>query len=110
MAEHLIPITISVDDETIEKKAMEYASQLVANEVMKATHKTNKWNGEFDKNNFEPVLDMVSEKVSEVIKSHENEIVTEAIKVVADKLCKTKKCKELLAQLTSDESEDASND
>lgn len=109
MAEHLIPITISVDDETIEKKAMEYASKLVAEEVMKATHIVS-WSGSVNTKDFSPVLNMVEKEVKTIITKHEDEIVTEAIKVVADKLCKTKKCKELLAQLTSDESEDASND
>lgn len=102
MAEHLIPITIAVDDETIENKTIEYASKVIGEEVMKATHK-KLWGGKYDSDDFSPILSIVDEKVSDVIKNHEDEIVKEAIKVVAEKLCKTKKCKEILAQLVENE-------
>lgn len=99
MAEHLIPITISLDDETIEKKATEYASKMVAEEVLKATHKTD-YSGRVKENDFEPIMLIVKEKVDVILKENENLIIQEAIKLLADKLSKTKKCKELLKQVT----------
>ena len=101
MAEHLIPITISVDDETIERKATEYASKLVADEVIKATH-GHDWRGELKQNDYEPILKIVENKVETVINENKDLIIQGAIKTLAEKLSRTKKCKELLEQITND--------
>lgn len=101
MAEHLIPITISVDDETIENKATDYASKLIAKEVLKATHKCD-WTGEPRQNDYEPILKIVENKVETIINENKDLIIQGAIKALAEKLSRTKKCKELLEQITND--------
>lgn len=105
MAEHLIPITISVDDETIEKKAMEYASKTIADEVMKVTHKVDRWSDKVIKGDTTPLKEMVESQISELLKAHSDEIIQNASLILANKLLKSKKIKDYLSSITSESEE-----
>lgn len=91
--EHIIQLSVSVDDQTIERKATEYASKMVAEEVMKAVHR-NYYNGQVDKNDKTPLKTMIEDAITNMLTEYKDFVLERAAVLLAEKLSRSKAAKE----------------
>lgn len=100
--EHIIQMTISVEDEKIVKKIEENAEnqiiQTLTDRVENVISEKRGWygNGERD---YTPLKNMVSKQVEKILNENKDLILSEASKILADKLARSKAGKEILQGL-----------
>lgn len=99
--EHIMQIAISVEDEKIVKKVEETAEsqiiQILTDRVENAISEKRGWRNE--KRDYTPLKNMVSEQVEKILQENKEFILSEASKILADKLARSKAGKEVLQGL-----------
>ena len=91
--EHLIQISIAMDDETIAKQAIEIASKNVAKEITEQIFQVNYYD------RIEGFSGHAKGVIAEVMESYKDKIIAEASRMVADSIKKSKKYKDLVKDL-----------
>lgn len=97
-----VPVTIGVDEDRIakeiEKDALRQVVEKITTEIEKNIYASGYY-GKIDKNDSSPLRHMIERKVSEVISDKQDVIIEEAAKVLADKMYKSKACKEAMKKV-----------
>ena len=103
--EHIIQMAISVEDEKIVKKVEETAeSQIIktlSEKVEDVISERKGWYGSKERD-YAPLKNMVSEQVEKILNENKDLILSEASKILADKLARSKAGKEILQGLKED--------
>lgn len=103
--EHIIQMAISVEDEKIvervEKTAENQIIQTLTDRVENIISEKRGWyvNGERD---YAPLKNMVQEQVEKILNENKDLVLSEASKILADKLSRSKAGKEILQGLKED--------
>lgn len=96
--EHIFNIAINVEDEkivkSIEEKAEKEVIGMICSKVESIIYQKNYWG---KKDDLSPLHDMVNKKVDEILKEKKDYILSEAAKILADRLLRTKAGKALVA-------------
>lgn len=97
--EHIFNIAINVEDEkivkTIEEKAEREIINMMCSKVEDVIYQKDYWGGRKSKND-QPLREMVGRKVEEMLKENKDVILSEASKILADRLFRSKAGKALL--------------
>lgn len=100
--EHIIQMAISVEDEKIVKRVEGIAEKQIietlTDRVENVISKKHGWYGKPEKD-YTPLKDMVSEQIAKVLDENKDLILSEASKILADKLARSKAGKEVLQNL-----------
>lgn len=100
--EHIIQMAISVEDEKIVKRVEETAEKQIietlTERVENVISKKHGWYGK-PENDYTPLKDMVSEQISKILDDNKELILSEASKILADKLARSKAGKGILQEL-----------
>lgn len=100
--EHIIQMAISVEDEKIVKKVEETAEnqiiQTLTERVEDVISEKHGWYGN-QKRDYAQLKNMVSEKIARILGENKDIILSEASKILADKLARSKAGKEVLQGL-----------
>lgn len=103
--EHIIQMAISVEDEKIVKRIEENAeSQIIktlSEKVENVIFEKRGWYGNKEKD-YTPLKNMVSEQVEKILWGNKDLILSEASKILAEKLARSKAGKEILQKLKED--------
>lgn len=97
--EHIIQMAISVEDEKIVKRVEETAeSQIIKTLTDKIEGIISEKHGWYveSKRDYTPLKNMVSEQITKILDDNKDLILSEASKILADKLAKSKAGKEIL--------------
>ncbi len=100
--EHIIQMAISVEDERIVKKVEETAEQKIINNLTEKveniiSEKIGWYRNE--ERDYTPLKNMVSERISTILEENKDFILSEASKILADKLARSKAGKDILQDL-----------
>ncbi len=97
--EHIVQMAISVEDEKIveriEKNAEKAILDALTEKVEDVISEKNGWRS--DKRDYTPLKNMVSERVLAILEENKDFILSEASKILADKLARSKHGKEILS-------------
>lgn len=100
--EHIIQMAISVEDEKIVKRVEEAAenqiTKTLTDRVENVICEKRGWYGSKERD-YAPLKDMVSEQIAKVLDENKEFILSEASKILADKLARSKAGKEILQGL-----------
>lgn len=100
--EHIIQMAISVEDEKIVKRVEETAEnqiiQMLTEKVENVISERHGWYGKSERD-YAPLKNMVSEQISKILDENKYLILSEASKILADKLARSKAGKEVLQNL-----------
>lgn len=100
--EHIIQMAISVEDERIVKNVEETAERQIIKNLAKKVEdiisEKRGWYGD-GRRDYTPLKDMVSERVFCILEENKDFILSEASKILADKLARSKAGKEILQDL-----------
>lgn len=100
--EHIIQMAISVEDEKIVKKVEETAEsqiiQMLTEKVENVISEKRGWYGKSERD-YTPLKNMVSEQIAKVLEENKDFILSEASKILADKLARSKAGKEIIQNL-----------
>lgn len=100
--EHIIKMAISVEDERIVKRVEETAEKQIietlTDRVEDVISEKRGWYGKSERD-YTPLKDMVSEQIAKVLDENKDLILSEASKILADKLARSKAGKEVLQNL-----------
>lgn len=103
--EHIMQIAISVEDEKIVKRVEETAERQIietlTDRVENVISEKRGWYGNKEKD-YTPLKDMVSEQIEKILDENKDLILSEASKILADKLARSKAGKEILQGLKED--------
>lgn len=99
--EHILQFGVSIDDNAIQKIIEQKAAEKIAEEIKQATHGSNY----YGKLNDKPKLleDFFKGSVDSIIKENKDEIIDKAIAELVKNLQKSKKIKEFLEKLETEE-------
>lgn len=101
--EHMIQLSFALDDDHIQQQ-METAAvkdliKRFDEAVLRAARKQRGWGRGYD--TFEDaVIDYMQRSIEDFVKDHADEIISAAGKALADRLCRTKKAREILEGVT----------
>lgn len=99
--EHILQIGINVDDEAIKRGIEEQAEQKIIKEIKQQVANKLFQSSGYGRRNVDPERDQLSEFskniVEEWLNKYKNEIITEAAKVIAEKMMRSKIIKEKIA-------------
>lgn len=100
--EHLIQMTISIEDERIVQKVEETAErqiiQSLTEKVEGVISEKRGWYGSKERD-YTPLKNMVSEQITKILDENKDFILSEASKILAEKLARSKAVKEILQEL-----------
>ena len=100
--EHIIQMAISVEDEKIVKRVEETAEnqiiQDLTDRVENVISEKHGWCGKQERD-YTPLKNMVSEQVEKILNENKDFILSEASKILSDKLARSKAGKEILQGL-----------
>lgn len=100
--EHIIQMAISVEDERIVKRVEETAEKQIietlTDRVEDVISEKRGWYGKSERD-YTPLKDMVSEQIAKILDDNKGLILSEASKILADKLARSKSGKEVLQNL-----------
>lgn len=100
--EHIIQIAIGIEDEKIVKRVEETAERQIietlTDRVENVISEKRGWYGNKEKD-YTPLKDMVSEQIAKILDENKDFILSEASKILADKLERSKAGKEILRGL-----------
>ena len=100
--EHIIQMAISVEDEKIVKRVEETAEnqiiQTLTNRVEDVISEKRGWYGKTERD-YTPLKNMVQDQVEKILNENKDFILSEASKILADKLVRSKAGKEILQGL-----------
>lgn len=103
--EHIIQMAISVEDEKIvervEKTAENQIIQTLTDRVENIISEKRGWYGKQERD-YTPLKNMVREQVEKILNENKDLILSEASKILADKLARSKAGKEILQGLKED--------
>ncbi len=103
--EHIIQMAISIEDKRIVEKVEETAErqiiQTLTEEVRDVISEKRGWRG--DERDYAPLKDMVSERVLGMLEENKDFILSNASKILADKLARSKAGKEILLGMKNSE-------
>lgn len=103
--EHIIQMAISVEDEKIVRMVEETAEKQIietlTGRVENVISEKRGWYGKSEKD-YTPLKNMVSEQVAKILDENKDLILSEASKILADKLARSKAGKEVLKGLKDD--------
>ena len=88
--EHLIQLSIAMDDETIKRQAMEAASKHVAEELTNEVFNISYYGRK------EGLSKYAKDILMEVVTQYKDDIIAEASRLVAESIKKSKKYKEMM--------------
>lgn len=100
--EHIIQMAISVEDEKIVKRIEENAeNQIIQNLTDKVENLISERRGWYrnTERDYTPLKSMVAERVSGILEENKDFILSEASKILAEKLARSKAGKEILSDL-----------
>lgn len=100
--EHIIQMAISVEDEKIVKKVEETAeNQIIQTITDRVENVISEKRGWYEKSerDYTPLKNMVSEQIERILQENKDFILSEASKILADKLARSKAGKEVLQGL-----------
>ena len=104
--EHIMQIAISVEDEKIVNKVEETAEKQIIDTLVEKVEdvisERRGW-GRSGGRDYTPLKNMVSEQIAKTLEENKDFILSEASKILADKLARSKKGKELLNDLKNKE-------
>ena len=103
--EHIVQFAISMDDERIKQICEEKTAEQVMNDIKEFSHGKDRW-GNRTNATPEHLTDMFKEAIDKYVKEHADEIVKVAIEEVAKNMMKTKKVRESLETLITNNMED----
>lgn len=99
--EHLIQFTYSVDDDRISQQLQDMAVRDVIKRfdeaVLRAARKQRGWSRGYDTFD-DAAIDFLQHSIDDFVREHADAIINAAGKCLAEKLCRTKRGKELLEQ------------
>lgn len=99
--EHIMQIAISVEDEKIVKRVEETAEnqiiETLTDRVENVISEKRGWYGKSEKD-YAPLKNMVSEQIAKILDENKDLILSEASKILADKLARSKAGKEILQE------------
>ena len=94
-----VPVTIGVDEEKIAKEIESNVEaqvvRKICDEVKKIIFKSDYY-GKINEGDHTPLIHMVEREVQKVIKDKEDVIIENASKVLAEKMYRSKACKEAM--------------
>lgn len=94
-----VPVTIGVDEDRIAKEIENDVKNQVINKIYENITNVicgkNSW-GEIKKGDYTPIREMVKKEVENVVRGKENIIIEMASKELAEKMYKSKACKEAM--------------
>lgn len=100
--EHIIQMAISVEDEKIVKRVEETAEnqiiQALTDRVENVISEKHGWYGKQERD-YTPLKNMLSEQVEKILNENKDFILSEASKILPDKLARSKAGKEILQGL-----------
>lgn len=100
--EHIIQMAISIEDEKIVKRVEETAEKQIietlTDRVENVISEKSGWYGKSERD-YTPLKNMVSEKIAKILDENKDLILSEASKILADKLARSKAGKEVLQGL-----------
>lgn len=103
--EHIIQMAISVEDEKIVKRVEETAEKQIietlTDRVEDVISEKRGWYGKAERD-YTPLKNMVSEQIEKILDKNKDLILSEASKILADKLARSKAGKEILQGLKED--------
>lgn len=103
--EHIIQMAISIEDEKIVKKIEETAEsqiiQTLTDRVEDVISEKRGWYGSKERD-YAPLKNMVSEQIEKILQENKDFILSEASKILAEKLARSKTGKEILQGLKED--------
>lgn len=99
--EHVIQIAISVEDERIVKKVEETAENQIIQTLTDRIEDviSEKYGWCRDNRDYTPLKNMASKQVGNILEENKDLILSEASKILADKLARSKAGKEILQGL-----------
>lgn len=100
--EHIIQMAISVEDEKIVKRVEETAEKQIietlTDRVENVISEKRGWYGKSERD-YTPLKNIVSEQIAKILDDNKELILSEASKILADKLARSKAGKEVLQNL-----------
>lgn len=100
--EHIIQMAISVEDEKIVKRVEETAEKQIietlTGRVENVISEKHGWYGKTERD-YTPLKNMVSEQIEKILDENKDLILSEASKILADKLARSKAGKGVLQNL-----------
>lgn len=100
--EHIIQMAISVEDEKIVKRVEETAEKQIietlTGRVENVISEKHGWYGKTERD-YAPLKNMVAKQITKVLDENKDLILSEASKILADKLARSKAGKEALQNL-----------
>ncbi len=103
--EHIMQIAISIEDEKIVKRVEETAEKQIietlTDRVENVISEKRGWYGKAERD-YAPLKNMVSEQIEKILEENKAFILSEASKILADKLARSKAGKEILQGLKED--------
>lgn len=104
--EHILQFAIDIDDDTIrqkiEKHSIEVIEQQIKQDIVNKIFKIEYYTENADPKRS-PLSGFSKEIMINVMEEHKDEIINRTAEILADKLCRTKAAKELIADITSKE-------
>ena len=97
-----VPVTIGVDEERIAKEIENSVESQVVEKIFEEVKKVifvTTYRGRIDEDDSTPLRKMVERKVSEVISDKEDIIIEEAAKILAEKMYRSKACKDAMKKV-----------
>ena len=93
MTEHILQFAVNIDDDTIVRQVQDSAVKQITNDIKNAIFQGPYFNQGFTR--------MGEVLVQNTLRQYRGEIISEAAKLVADSIKKSKKYRETLAEITS---------
>lgn len=102
--QHIVNVAFDFDDKKIANSIENQVHKEVVDNITEEVKKIifeKKWryNKPYDESNSSPLREIVEDRVSEVLEENKDVIINGAIKMLADKLLKTKQVKEAVGKL-----------
>lgn len=101
---HMINVAFHLDTTEIQKQVEETARKEVVESIKDGVEQCIygcNWSGRIDKNDRGPIRNLVSEKVDEIVSENKDLIINQAAELLCEKMYRSKKCKEKLAEITA---------
>lgn len=99
--EHIVQISINVDDNRIKEICEQTAAKQIVDDVKLAAYGKNRWRNEFNEEpeNLKPLF---AEEVHKVVDENKDKIIELAIKEVTKSIMKTKAVKEAVGDMLNE--------
>lgn len=105
---HILQFAIDIDDKRIVDAVMQSAEKQIIEDISNSVHealyeKLSKYSyyGSTQTESPTPILNMARSRVDEIIDENKDLILKEATKLLADKIYKSKSCKEFLKKMNT---------